>query len=96
MTPEEILDDIQDRDIPAVLMALAARLIKRPSEETSTASTATDKLLTISEASQKLGISKDYLYRNAIKLPFVVKLGRRNLRFSEQGMDRWIRNRSGK
>jgi predicted DNA-binding transcriptional regulator AlpA len=95
MTPKEILNDIQDQDIPALLMALAARLMERPAVNLIPANPA-DKLLTISEASRKLGMSQDYLYRKATNLPFTVRVGRRSLRFSEQGMDRWIRNRSSK
>ncbi len=54
-----------------------------------------DRLLTVEEAAKKLGLSTDWLYRRARKLPFTVRLGRR-LRFSERGLDRYIRQRQGR
>ena len=53
-----------------------------------------DRLLTVEEASQKLGLTKDYLYRHADQFPFTVRLGTRQLRFSLHGMDRYIRQRT--
>jgi predicted DNA-binding transcriptional regulator AlpA len=53
-----------------------------------------DRLLTVNEASGKLGVTKDFLYRNANKFPFTVRLGTRQLRFSLHGMDRHIRQRT--
>jgi excisionase family DNA binding protein len=54
-----------------------------------------DRLLTVEEAARKLGVSKDWIYRRARTLPFVVRLGAR-LRCSEQGIERWCRQRQGK
>ena len=53
-----------------------------------------DRLLTVNEASGKLGVTKDFLYRNAGHFPFTVRLGTRQLRFSLHGMDRYIRQRT--
>jgi len=53
-----------------------------------------DRLLTVEEASQKLGVTKDYLYRHADHLPFTVRVGLRQLRFSLHGMERYIRQRT--
>ena len=52
-----------------------------------------DRLLTASEAAQKLGATEDWLYRHANTLPFALRVGRKHLRFSEAGMDRYIRQR---
>ncbi len=52
-----------------------------------------DHLLTVKQASQKLGVSPDWLYRQASKLPFTVRLGGRRLRFSIRGIQRYIRAR---
>jgi len=52
-------------------------------------------LLTVEEAARKLRVSTDWLYRRAGKLPFTVRLGRQ-LRFSEWGLDRYIRQRQGR
>jgi predicted DNA-binding transcriptional regulator AlpA len=55
-----------------------------------------DRLLTAAEAAQKLGATEDWLYRHANTLPFAVRVGKKHLRFSEAGMDRYIRQRTGR
>jgi excisionase family DNA binding protein len=63
--------------------------------KTATASfTARECLLTAEEAAQKLSVSKDYVYRHSSKLPFTVKVGG-NVRFSNEGIDRYIKGRQG-
>jgi len=54
-----------------------------------------DRLLDVEEAARKLGKSKDYLYRHAGDYPFTVRDGR-SLRFSEQGIEKFIRQRVGR
>ncbi len=54
-----------------------------------------DRLLTAADASHKLGATEDWLYRHANTLPFVVRVGKKHLRFSEAGMERYIRQRTG-
>ena len=54
-----------------------------------------DQLLDTGEAARRLAVSRDWLYRNASKLPFTVRLGR-GLRFSAAGLARYIRNRAGR
>ncbi len=54
-----------------------------------------DRLLSVEEAAQMLGLSRDYLYRHAKALPFTVRLGSR-LRFSERGIERYIQKRQGR
>ena len=51
---------------------------------------ARDRLLTVKDAAAKLGQSVDYLYKHAGTLPFAVRNGRA-LRFSEAGIETWIR-----
>jgi excisionase family DNA binding protein len=48
-----------------------------------------DELLTVEQAAARLGVSKDYLYRNHSRLPFVRRMGKA-LRFSSSGMDDYI------
>ena len=55
----------------------------------------TDRRLSVKEAAAKLGVSRDYLYRHADHLPFTVRIGR-SLGFSEAGVDRYLRQRSGR
>ncbi len=49
-----------------------------------------DRLLTPQEAATILGQSVPWLYRHAAKFPFTRRISRRNLRFSEAGLRRWI------
>ncbi len=54
---------------------------------------ASDKLLDAQEAARLLCVTTDWLYRNARKLPFSRKLGRKMLRFSSQGIQRYLATR---
>lgn len=49
----------------------------------------TDRLLTVEEAAERLGVSPRWLYRHAGRLPFARRLSRKALRFSEVGLRRW-------
>lgn len=55
-----------------------------------------DRLLTAFEAAQRLGATEDWLYRHANTLPFAVRVGKKHLRFSEVGIERYIRQRTGR
>jgi len=50
-----------------------------------------DRLLTVQEAAERLKTSEDWLYRSWKTLPFAVKLSKKQLRFSEQGLDDFIK-----
>jgi predicted DNA-binding transcriptional regulator AlpA len=52
-----------------------------------------DRLLDIDEAAKLLSVSPDWLYRNAKSLPFVRKLGAKMLRFSYQGIMKYLASR---
>ena len=54
-----------------------------------------DTLLDVSEAAKRLSTSRDWLYRHAAALPFTVRNGRRQLRFSSAGITRYIREHQG-
>ena len=54
-----------------------------------------DRLLDTKEAAAKLGASEDYLYRHSRNLPFAVRMGRK-LRFSDAGIEKYIRQRMGR
>jgi predicted DNA-binding transcriptional regulator AlpA len=49
-----------------------------------------DELLDVEEAARRLGMSKDYLYRNHAALPFVRRMGKRLL-FSSRGIEKYIK-----
>jgi len=48
-----------------------------------------DELLTVEQASERLGMSANYLYRHSGTLPFVRRIGR-SLRFSAAGINDYI------
>jgi excisionase family DNA binding protein len=78
--------------LSAVQSAMAARLITADRDDTTSTE---DTLLTVDQASERLGVSEDWLFRRSRTLPFVVRLGR-HLRFSSRGIDRYLRNRTGR
>ena len=53
-----------------------------------------DRLLNVAEAAVKFGVKPDWLYRHHKNLPFTVRHGRL-LRFSELGIEDYIRKRLG-
>jgi predicted DNA-binding transcriptional regulator AlpA len=88
--------------IPALLCqltglqsALLARLLTDPTS-LSSQSVDSDELLDVAETAQRMGTSKDWLYRHADQLPFTVRLGSRQLRFSAHGLAQYIRKRQGR
>ncbi len=52
-----------------------------------------DRLLTAEEAGEILSVSPDWLYRHHRKLPFTRKLAPRVLRFSHQGIQKYLATR---
>jgi hypothetical protein len=53
-----------------------------------------DTLLDVTKAAKRLATSPDWLYRHARRLPFTVRNGRQ-LRFSSEGIARYIREHMG-
>lgn len=97
----EGIHDLGSTEIPALLSqvaalqsALAARLLSVQDHHQPV--TPEDRLLTVEEAASRLGTSEDWLYRHAPKLPFTVRLAPRQLRFSSQGIERYLRTRQGR
>lgn len=98
---KESLDNIPADRIPAALVQLAAaqaqlaaRLLA-PNNDTNQQEFSSGKLLKVVEAAHRMGCSKDWLYRNSKALSFTVRVGR-SLKFSESGLEKWIRSRSGR
>ena len=52
-----------------------------------------DMLLDAEETAKMLSVSADWLYRNARRLPFTRKLGPKMLRFSSQGIQKYLATR---
>ena len=74
---------------------LVARLLEAAGDGVGPETAGEDHLLNVEAAARTLGVSKDWLYRRAAQLPFTVHMGR-SLRFSAQGLARYIRNRAGR
>jgi excisionase family DNA binding protein len=55
-----------------------------------------DRLLTVEEAADRLGLAIDTLYRKAKAFPFAVRLPGRQVRFSAAGIEKFIRSRQGR
>jgi predicted DNA-binding transcriptional regulator AlpA len=52
-----------------------------------------DRLLTVDEAAVTLRRSRQWIYRNQERLPFVKRISRKSLICSEAGMKRWLASR---
>jgi len=76
----------------AHLAALEARVAARLAATTGR-DDGSDRLLTVQQAALVLGMSQDWLYRNADRLPFTRRTGRRALRFSERSLKRYLADR---
>ena len=63
------------------------------SQSVSKSSIQNDRLLDVNETAKKLSVSTDWLYRNSNKLPFTRRLGPRKLRFSDRGIEKYIKSR---
>ena len=91
--------DLPPNMIPAMLsqtsalqIALSAQLLRLfEREHVDEDARRADRLLTVDEAVAKLAVTKRWLYTHSRQLPFTVGVGGRNLRFSEQGIQRYLR-----
>jgi len=95
------VQDLQPEAIPAIrgelarLDTLLLSQLLQPGNRQGRNQEDGDRLLNAHEAAEKLAASTDYLYRHSSKLPFTVRLGRK-VRFSEAGIERYIRARMGR
>jgi excisionase family DNA binding protein len=78
--------------LAALQTCLAARLVEVAGKPYGTVGNGDDRLFTVEEAAEKLGVTTDWIYHRTEKLPFVVRLGRM-LRFSEAGIEKYIKHR---
>ena len=59
-------------------------------EPSSEASRPDEHLLSAEEVAKRLGVSRRYVYEHAARFPFTRRLGPRTVRFSQQGLERWL------
>lgn len=91
-------EELPVKEIPAALAMLTAwelRLMDRMREKEPPAKPEPvprkpDRMLTATEAAEKLRRSRTWLYRRAKKLPFAKPLDNRSWVFSENGIDEWL------
>jgi excisionase family DNA binding protein len=79
--------------LAALQQVVSARLLQDMLRRDESQTQASDRLLTVGEAARRLACSKDWLYRH--RLPFAVRNGRQ-LRFSADGLERYIQQRAGR
>ena len=75
------------------LEGLLRRIIREEIQAFKAESNGQDRLLDAEEAANMLSVSPDWLYRNARRLPFTRKLGPKMLRFSCQGIQKYLATR---
>ena len=77
-------------DLEAAKAAAWARLTATPTDGRTAGPDPEARNLDITEAAKRLGMSRDWLYRHASKLPFAVRIGRRVV-FDSRALERWNR-----
>jgi hypothetical protein len=87
------INSIPRAEIPAVITALAARLLSEPASAAPVVE-ASPTLLTIDDAAARLGVERQWLYRRAKKLGLSVALSPGTLRISSTALDAFIRSRT--
>ena len=85
------MDERNVNPFEPLVEAIAEAILKRASLNDSR--TPADQLLTAEQAAGLLAVSPDWLYRHAKKLPFTRKLGPKMLRFSHEGILKWLATR---
>jgi predicted DNA-binding transcriptional regulator AlpA len=87
-------DSLDSSLLVTITVGQLRELIRAEMEAARSTQAETDRLLDVKEAAEMISMSEDWLYRNAKGLPFTRKVGRKMLRFSQQGIAKWLKNRS--
>lgn len=93
-----VIQDATPEQCPALmgqLEALKASLWLKMTRGAPGASVQEDRLLTAEEVAGRLQLSTDYVYRHAHQFPFLIREGRK-VRFSQLGLDRYLKQRQGR
>jgi predicted DNA-binding transcriptional regulator AlpA len=84
------------RRLEAIMREMAGLLAELDGPPATTGEFAvTDRLLTVQQAAERLGLSQSQVYKQAHRWPFTRKLSAKALRFSEAGLERWCAERAG-
>jgi len=88
--PHDAHGDMLQSVLDSLLDVLADKIVERLQQvELGNAQHGDSKLLDSAEAAKILGLSKHWLYKNAGKLPFAIKVGGA-LRFEQRRLERWL------
>jgi predicted DNA-binding transcriptional regulator AlpA len=77
----------------AALSALQGSLASRLIGGAPQTSAVEEHLLTAEEVARTLGVTKRWVQRRAVRLPFARKLSEHAIRYSDAGLKRWMANR---
>ncbi len=98
----EVVTEVSAHEVPALLghleqlkATLWTRLLGAASPDGKGQGAEGDTLVDVAEATRRLNLKEDYLYRHHKRFPFTVRIGRR-LRFSSNGIEKYIRQRQGR
>jgi predicted DNA-binding transcriptional regulator AlpA len=80
--PGAIIESVLESLLRRIVREEITAIVKEMSEQ--------DRLLDAEEAAKVLGVSPEWLYRNAKRLPFSNKLGHKMLRFSCIGIQKYL------
>jgi predicted DNA-binding transcriptional regulator AlpA len=87
------LDEEESNRLAAESLEFALRLHAHAARnEAAPTAPAEDRLLTVKEASKRLGLTVDWLYGHSENLPFTFRPSPGLLRFSSRGIDEYLRN----
>ena len=92
---EKLGVDLPSEEIPVALGMLERVRTRLTFRALSASAPAMDRLLSVAEAAELLGMAADTLYRRSHSFPFTVRDGRR-VRFSRVGIERYIRTKQGR
>lgn len=94
----DVVDTVPAEELPAFMAELGAlsyRAAARLAAEHPGPAEATEQLLTVEQVAERLAATVDWLRRQR-DLPFRVELSGGMVRYSAAGLDRWVRERTGR
>jgi predicted DNA-binding transcriptional regulator AlpA len=77
-------------EVESAFESVLRRVIRQELEALRRSNRDDDRLLTAEEAAKILSVSPDWLYRNSKRLPFTKKIHHKMIRFSLQGIQKYI------
>ena len=75
--------------VAAIQAGLAVRIASAGQSPSAPRRQEDDRLISVEDAAERLGVTPRWMYRHAGHLPFSRRLSRKALRFSELGLKRW-------